>query len=129
MYALEYGTPHVLLCGCAQYVFFSHFSFCGQLWFHSIFTELRYDAGINECTMAVNDDVYDASNEQLMANIMPVYSPSLELCASPQGEFEGNDILVVANSGEKMQKKKIANKKARGGTNEGAEEVEVVFIT
>ena len=96
--------------------------------FHSIFSDsARYDAGVGECTMAVNDNIYDATNEELMDDIGPIInSPSFELCATPQGELKGNDVLVVANSGENTQKKTFSNKQARGRTNEGAEEVEVV---
>ena len=48
------------------------------------------------------------------------------MCDAPQGELEANDVVVVANSGEKNKKKTLSKKEAGGRANEGAEEVEVV---
>ena len=97
--------------------------------FHASFSECaRYNAGIGECTMAVNDEVYDGKNEEpLMADEEHLaYSTSLELCNAHRGELDVNDVVNVVNSGDKSQQTAFPNMEARGRAKEGAEEIEVV---
>ena len=96
--------------------------------FHEIFADCaRYDAGVGECTMAVIDDIEEASYEELMDDIGPVMnSPSQDLLATPPRELEGNvDVPVVAKAGQTTQKKFVASKQAKGRVKEGADEVEI----
>ena len=97
--------------------------------FHEIFSDCaRYDTGMGECTLAVIDEDNDGNYElPLMADDDHMaYSTSLEMADAPQGEPDDNDVAMVVSSGDKIKKKVMQKKEAKGRANEVAEDTEVL---